>query len=225
MNQRILLFVITVAISFLSAIASEEWPTFRGPNCSGVSQSARPPVKFGPDENVRWKVEVPWSPSAPCVWGERIFLTTFADGKLETRCYSRATGKLIWRRIAPAGQLEEFHQTEGSPAASTPAADGKHVVSYFGSCGLICYDVDGMESWRYPMSVAVTAGNFGSGTSPIIAGGLVILNRDLAANSSILAVDLATGKKVWETPRPDSPTSYGSPIVWNRNGAEEVVMS
>lgn len=225
MKDSIRFALISTALAALTVRASEEWPAFRGPDSSGVSPTARPPVNFGPEENVAWKVEVPWSPSSPCVSGDRIFLTTFAEGKLETRGYSRTDGKLAWRQVAPAIKLEEFHQTEGSPAASTPATDGRRVVSYFGSAGLFCYSVDGAELWRHPLPVAVTAGNFGSGTSPIIVGNLVILNRDLAADSSLLAVDLATGKTVWETPRPQSPTSYGSPIVWNHDGMAEIVMA
>jgi outer membrane protein assembly factor BamB len=224
MKSAFLLYALLM-LAVLSGNTAENWPAFRGPNSSGVSQAARPPVKFGPDESVAWRKAVPWSPSSPCIWGERIFLTTFSDGRLETRCYSRNLGNLVWTRIARAEKLEEFHQTEGSPAASTPTTDGRRVVSYFGSCGLLCYDVDGNELWRYLLPVAITAGNFGSGTSPIIVGDRVILNRDVAVNSSILAVDLATGKKIWETPRPESPTSYSSPIVWNRDGVDEIVMS
>src|SRR6185503_13782262 len=40
-----------------------------------------------------------------------------------------------------------------------------------------------------------------------------------------LAVDLKTGQRLWETPRPDVTQSYGSSIVWKNNGVEEVVMS
>ena len=180
---------------------------FRGPNGCGVSDTARPPFKFGPDENVSWKVEVPSSPSSPCVWGERIFLTTFADGKLETRCYSNNDGKLLWARPVPADKLEEFLPSEGSPASATPATDGKRVVSYFGSFGLVCYDPDGREIWRHPLPVVETDGGFGSGTSPLIAGNLVILNRDQTRNSSLLAVNLETGQKAWETARPEARTS------------------
>src|SRR2546422_9910952 len=148
--------------------ASENWPMFRGPNGAGVSETARPPFKFGPDENVSWKVEVPSSPSSPCVWGERIFLTTFADGKLETRCYSNNDGKLLWARPVPADKLEEFLPSEGSPASATPATDGKRVVSYFGSFGLVCYDPDGREIWRHPLAVGGTGGGCGAGRFPFI---------------------------------------------------------
>ncbi|MEY2409527.1 MAG: outer membrane protein assembly factor BamB [Verrucomicrobiota bacterium] len=214
------------AIQLVAALPdSQNWGSFRGPNSSGTSESALPPVKFGPEENVLWKADAPWSPSSPCVWGKRLFITTFHEGNLETRCHDAGNGKLLWTRVASRDQLEEFHATEGSPASSTPATDGKHVVSYFGSCGLVCHDFDGKELWRHPLPVARTAGGFGSGVSPIIAGKYAIVNRDQAKNSFILAVRLSDGKTAWETPRVDSPTSYGTPILCKNNGAEEIVMA
>ena len=215
-----------LSFSAVAAFAAvDSWPAFRGPNSSGFSEPARPPVKFGPTENVLWSSDVPGTPSSPCVWGDRIFLTVFADGKLETRCYDRRDGKQLWSRVAPAEKLEEFHATEGSPASATPATDGQRVVSYFGSCGLFCHDFNGQELWRYTLPPAVTSGNFGSGTSPLIVGDLVVLNRDQSRDSSLLAVNLKTGKKAWETPRPDSPTSYGSPIAWKNGANEEIVLA
>jgi outer membrane protein assembly factor BamB len=199
------------------------WAGFRGPNCSGVGGSAKPPVKISPTNGVLWVTEVPWSPSSPCVWGERIFLTTFAEDRLQTRCYDRRGGQLLWSREAKPEKLEPFHKTEASPAAATPATDGRHVVSYFGSLGLICHDPEGKELWRHPLPVALSGGSFGSGTSPVIAGNLVILNRDQDTNSSLLAVDVETGKTVWEAPRPEASGSFGTPIIWENEGVEQVV--
>src|SRR5205814_4436741 len=102
MKQLLSLSYWLVCLIAVDGQSSENWPMFRGPNGSGVSDTARPPLKFGPNENVSWKVEVPSSPSSPSVWGKRIFLTTFAEGKLETRCYSSNEGKLLWARPAPA---------------------------------------------------------------------------------------------------------------------------
>ncbi|HRI16748.1 MAG TPA: PQQ-binding-like beta-propeller repeat protein, partial [Verrucomicrobiota bacterium] len=215
----------TVWAAHAAAPAIPSWPDFRGPNGGGVSSDAKPPSGISPTQNVLWSVEVPWSPSSPTVWGERVFLTTFAEGKLETRAYSAKDGRLLWARIAPAEKLEEFHGTEGSPAAGSAVTDGTQVVSYFGSFGLIAYDLDGRELWRYPLPIARTAGNFGSGTSPLLAGGRVILNRDLASGSALLSVDAKTGKKVWETLRPEAPTSYGTPILWENAGRTDLVVA
>jgi outer membrane protein assembly factor BamB len=181
-------------------------------------------VVISPTNNVVWKQDVPWSPSSPCVWGERIFLTTYAEGQLETRCYARENGKLLWTRGIKPDKLETFHRTEGSPAAATPATDGQRVVSYFGSFGLVGYDFKGKELWRHALPVAQSGGGFGSGTSPIIVGKRVFLNRDQDEHSSLLALDVGTGKVIWETARPDATGSFGTPVVWKNEGVEEIVM-
>src|SRR5213082_2270871 len=90
------LVVSTVLSACSSVVAAENWPQFRGPNCSGVAEKAKLPVTIGPTDGVLWKAEVPWSPSSPCVWGEQIFLTTFSEGELQTRSYDRRNGQLLW---------------------------------------------------------------------------------------------------------------------------------
>src|SRR5947207_3279114 len=130
-------FCLSLTLAFTPTLRAADWPQFRGPAGSGVADDQKPPVKFGPKENLAWKVAVPPGASSPIVVGDKIVLTAFEDGKLFTVCYSRTDGKELWRADAKAKKIEEFHATEGSPAASTPASDGKTVVSYFGSCGLV----------------------------------------------------------------------------------------
>src|SRR5439155_13176644 len=151
------------------------WPQFRGPGGSGVADGQRPPVEFGPDKNVKWKVPAPSGLSSPIVAGDQLVITAFEDGKLSTVAYGRADGKQAWKAEAPAKKIEAYHKTEGSPAASTSATDGKRIVSYFGSCGLFCYDLSGKELWRFEMPTVATPGDFGSGASPIFVDGTVIL--------------------------------------------------
>jgi len=220
-------FLLALAVGAAGTVSGAEtsWSQFRGLNSSGVSESAKPPVGFGPGTNQLWKVSVPSGASSPCIWGGQIFLTAFDGGALETLCYRRSDGALLWKGDARAKAIEEFHPEEGSPATATPACDGERVVSYFGSCGLVCHDLKGRELWRLELPVAQTAGSFGSGGSPIIAGGLVLVNRDQVSGCSLLAVDLKTGKKAWETIRPDVTQSFGTPIFWKNGGADEVVMS
>src|SRR6267378_3315503 len=131
-------FVCSIALAAVSSVhgATAAWPAFRGPNSSGVATAAKPPVKIGPTNSVLWKTQVPWSASSPCIWDDGLFLTTFADGELQTRCYERLSGKLAWSRGVKPEKLETYHRTESSPATSSPAIDGERVVSYFGSFGL-----------------------------------------------------------------------------------------
>ena len=216
---------LVLSTSCLSVARSAEeplvWPRFRGPNGSGIAEGQQPPVEIGPDKNVKWKVNVPPGISSPIVAGENLIVTAFDDGKLFTIAYRRADGQEAWRAEAPAKAIEPFHKVEGSPAASTSATDGQHIVSYFGSCGQFCYDLNGKELWRYEMPTAATAGGFGSGASPIIAGDLAVLVRDDIKGSKIVAVDIASGKLQWEQKR-DSMASWCTPIVWDTPSGKSI---
>src|SRR5262249_53923215 len=105
---------------------------------------------------------------------------------------------------------------------STPVTDGERIVSYFGSCGLFCYDLAGKELWRFELPTAALPGSFGSGVSPILVDGTVVLVRDLGKDSKILAVDAATGSLKWEKKR-QSPVSYCTPVVWDTPAGKQVV--
>jgi outer membrane protein assembly factor BamB len=198
------------------------WPQFRGPGGSGVADDQKPPVEIGPSTNVKWKIAVPSGFSSPIIVGDLLVLTAFDQQKLFTIAYSRADGKETWRVQAPAKHIEPYHKTEGSPAASTPVTDGKRIISYFGSCGLFCYDKTGKELWKYELPTAATPFDFGTGVSPILADGLVVLVRDEVASSRILAVDAAKGKLQWEKKR-ESKCSFCTPVVCDSPKGKQVV--
>ncbi len=206
----------------LAADKALVWPQFRGPGATGVADDQKPPLEVGPDKNVLWKVPAPSGASSPIIVGDQLVLTAFENGKLYTIAYSRADGKEAWRAEAPARQIEAFHKTEGSPAASTPARDGKHIVSYFGSCGLFCYDRSGKELWKFALPMAVTVADFGTGTSPILVDGLVVLVRDEMKEPKILALDVTTGALKWEKKR-QSMSGFGTPVVWSTPAGKQVV--
>ena len=202
------------------------WPQYRGPAGSGVAaDSANPPVEFGPAKHVLWKTDIPSGHSSPSIWGNRIFLTTFdkATKKLEVQALDRKNGRVLWRRTVPAQGFEEVHGLS-SLATATPAADGERVYAYFGSYGLICFDFEGNEQWSVPLGVANVI-PYGSGTSPIVAGERVILNRDEGKEPYLLAVDRRTGRTIWKQKQymgpPERRTgSKATPVVWK----DEIVL-
>ena len=53
------------------------WPTWRGPNATGVAPEADPPMEWSENKNVRWKISIPGKGhSSPIVWGDHVFVTT-----------------------------------------------------------------------------------------------------------------------------------------------------
>ena len=152
-HRLTLVFSLILAATVMAAAEESNWPQFRGPGGLGVG-TGKPPVEFGPGKNERWKVEVPHGHSSPCIWGGKIFLTGLDAGKLVTFCLDRLTGHELWRAVAPADKIEPTHRI-GSPASSTPCTDGERLYVYFGSFGVLAYDLNGKEAWRKPLPVPV----------------------------------------------------------------------
>ena len=200
------------------------WPRFRGPNGSGVAGDAKPlPIQFGPEKNVVWRTRLPRGQSSPCVSRGRVFLTGFDQrhSALETICIDQASGRILWRRSTTVETVEKVHEVS-SPASPTPATDGERVYVYFGSFGLLCFDLEGNQIWKHPLPAPNLY--FGSGASPIVAGGFVLLNVDQEGDSYLLALDARSGKQVWKTKRPLFGRGWSTPLHVHHNGIDEVLV-
>ena len=187
-------------------------------------EGMRLPTEFGEGDGRLWRVELPPGISTPCLSGDSIFVTTFlAESKeLATLALERTTGKIRWKQVAPVKNLEAFH-TVGSPASSTPACNGSQVFSFFGSYGLLCYDLNGNLLWERAMGPFQD--EFGASSSPVLIDGKVILNEDHDISSFIIALDMKTGEVVWRTPREEATRSYATPVVFDNHGRTEILVA
>lgn len=193
--------------------ADLEWSRFRGPNGSGVSETTSAPVEFNPRKNVVWKAETPPGHSSPILVKDRIFLTGYGPSALYTICLDRKTGREVWRRELARPRPAAYHRNN-NPASPTPASDGTHVFVFFQEAGLLAYDFAGHLVWQ--LELALPRAAHGMGTSPIVAGDLVILNCDLnAGNSFLVAVDKKDGSVRWRTPRSETGLigGYATPVL------------
>src|SRR5439155_19872648 len=121
-------------------------------------------------ERPKWKTELASGHSTPIISNGRMFLTCFdaSSNALATLALDEKSGKVLWRQIAPTSRIEPVHRV-GSPASATPACDGKRVYVFFGSFGLLCYDLDGKIVWQHPMPPFQD--EFGAGSSPVLVDG------------------------------------------------------
>ena len=216
---------VSVAVLSLAVVgpADENWPQFRGPNAQGIADGAHPPSVFGVDNAMVWKAPVPSGISSPVIWEDRIFLTALEAEKPQMLCLDKADGKVLWRKEVPAGKLESVHKTS-NPASATPVTDGERVIGWFPSFGLMAWNPDGTEVWRKALEMPFVVN--GSGTSPIIADGKLILCCDQQGGKSfLLAADAATGETRWQVPRPLAVSAYATPVVWSRGAEKEIVVA
>ena len=223
MQQLTRIVTSALLIIFMPLAQGADWSQFRGPNCSGwTAGRANLPVEIGPTTNVIWKTALPPGHSSPIVVGERIYVTAVRDQKLLTLALDRANGKVLWEAAAPAKTLEKIHKI-GSFAQPSPTADEERVVSFFGSCGLFCYDRAGKLLWSIPMGPFKN--DFGAGSSPIIAGDRVILCQDHDEGSFLTALDKKTGTTIWRTERPDFLRGYCTPVLWESGDNKQIVVA
>lgn len=206
----------------LAAVA-EEAVYFRRHSGVPKSEEASLPQDFSA-KNLVWKTPLLPGHSTPCVCGPLVIVTTWDAGRkqLATVALDRTTGKVRWQRLCPAERIESFHPS-GSPAASSPACDGRRIYSFFGSYGLLCYDLKGKLLWSHKMGPFQD--EFGAASSPVLVDDKVILNEDHDTNSFLLALDAGTGRPVWRTPRPGFTRSYSTPVVWQVDGKKQLVVA
>jgi outer membrane protein assembly factor BamB len=200
--------------------AADKWPQFRGPGGLGIgNDKVSLPSEFGPAKALLWKTELPLGHGSPCIWGDRIFVTAFnsSANTPEVIAVNRPDGKIAWRQKIPAKEVEKVHAVN-SPASSTPATDGEKIYVYSGSYGILAYDWNGKLAWEYPMEVSKSP--YGSGTSPVLAGDLVLITRDYPPDPFLLAIQKKDGKLAWKTELVKSNqrgprTAHSTPVVWN----------
>ncbi len=134
------------------------------------------------------------------------------------------TGKRVWERLAKTATPHEgYHQRYGSFASNSPVTDGKHLIAFFGSRGLYCYDLDGKLIWEKQFSPMSMRLQFGEGSTATLHDRTVLLNFDQQAGSFIVALDVKTGKEIWKKER-DEVSSWSQPFVVKVNGREQVIL-
>ena len=204
-------------------VHAADWPGFRGPNGSGVSEARGLPVEFGPNKNVLWKVAIARGASSPVLVQDRVLLTA-ADGKKRlVICLDSATGKRLWERSIEVTDPHHRHPLN-DPASPTPLTDGSSVYAFFPEYGLVAYDLSGTEKWKLPLGPFVSL--HGISTSPVLAGDKVILLIDQARGSFVAAFRTKDGRQEWKTERPDAAGGYSTPVVYSAPGSvSQVVVS
>jgi outer membrane protein assembly factor BamB len=216
--------IVAAAVSVATA-AEAHLQYFRSEG--GVASAAAGPLpeRLDAEGALRWRTALDSGHSTPVVVGGRIFLTTYSDSakELATVALDAKSGQLLWKRAAAAARIEEFHRNTGNAAQATPACDGRRLFVFFGSCGLICYDLEGRQLWEQRMGPFQD--EYGSGSSPVLVDDKVILQQDHDTASFLMALDRVTGKLLWRTARPEAVRSYSTPAVWSRHGRKELLVA
>lgn len=236
-RHQILVFSSWLGIWLSTVSFAADWPQFRGPGGSGVSDETVPLV-WNSAENVIWKIPLPgYGASSPIVVGNKIIVTCYSGFGLDTEnpgdetnmrlhvvCYDRKNGDLLWdKRLEPQLPERPYEQflPEHGYASGTCASDGESVFAFFGRSGVWALDLDGNNLWN--VDVGSNTHIFGSGTSPILVGDLVIVNASVECGD-LIALNKRTGQELWRAA--DIKDAWNTPaLVKSQEGQQELVVN
>ena len=245
------LLLIAIPMPAFGESFADNWHQWRGPNATGVSPTADPPVEWSEEENVKWKVAIEGQgTSTPIIWNDKVFVltaintgvkdpsipdpedqpkTNFFDIKQPNAqhafvvlCLDRNTGKKIWRQVATTKIPHQGAHNDNDFAPASPTTDGKHLYCWFGSAGLFCYDLQGNKIWEKKLGEVKVGSSLGEGCSPVLHEGKLVIVRDHAGQSTIEVLDAKTGKNLWKRER-DEGNAWATPRIIQHSGKTQVI--
>ncbi|MCA9175297.1 MAG: PQQ-binding-like beta-propeller repeat protein [Planctomycetales bacterium] len=227
--------VVFLALAFLliDSAGAQEWTRFRGPNGAGRSETVLPAAFEG--NQINWVTKLPGiGHSSPVIWGDKVFLLS-ADPKTATRyvvCVD-TKGKIQWTKEYTS-ESHPIH-VRSSFASCTPVVDESRVYVAWSTpkqTTLVALSHDGTEAWQRDLGTWTSQHGFG--TSPIRYKDMLIMfvsqqaerlkPDEVAGESSMLALDAATGETRWQTPRKSIRVCYSVPFVHQgKDGRDELI--
>ena len=221
-----------------SVEGADDWLRFRGPDGSGSTSATGLAVTWGDGKNVLWEAKLPGrGASSVIIVGDRAFVTCYSgygldrnkpgeksDLKLHLVCYDARKGSKLWdqsvestENVQGYGRFVALH----GYASSTPASDGLSVYTYFGSNGVLAYDLEGKLLWRKKLGKKTHV--FGTANSPVLYENLVIVNAGVESGS-LVGLDKKSGKVAWEASGMKS--SWNTPsLVKAESGRVELIVN
>jgi outer membrane protein assembly factor BamB len=179
------------------------WPQFRGPNRDGISPETAPLARSWDSSGPRelWGVEVGEGYAGVVVQDGRVYVLDYDREHKQSalRCLSLADGSELWRFTYTLTIKRNHGMTR-----TVPALAGQRLVALDSKCNVFCLDAASGEL-RWSMNLVRDYGTeipqWYAGQCPLIESNSVILAPG-GTNALLMAVDLETGKPLWQTPNP-----------------------
>lgn len=145
-------------------------------------------------------------------------------------CLDLRTGSIEWQREFHSGKPPGGRHRKNSFSSESPVSDGEYVYVYIANLGLWAFDLKGKQTWKTPLEANPIYLDFGTGSSPALAGNLLVIVNDNQKQQYIAAFDKRTGKQVWRTERdiggtapPLQRSGWVTPYIWKHSLRTEIV--
>lgn len=206
----------TTLLIVLAALASEDWPQWRGPNRDGIVPASSVPAAWPRDLKLKWKAAAGSGYASPVVsQGAAFVFARSGENETLTR-FDLANGKAQWTVSYTAPFQKNSYAAEMSkgPFATPLVRDGR-IFTFGVTAVLSAWDAaTGKLVWRKDYSKTVDTSKMftGSAASPVYEAGSVAVTSGDDRGSVMRALDPATGRERWSLPLQAGP-GYASPVA------------
>ena len=221
MKTRILVCILVILLFGIStqySIADDfDWPRWRGPNGDGISTETNwYPKALDGGPNILWKLDIGMGYSNIAIKDNHLYTMGIFDRKPTMYCLDTETGEEIWRHV----EKKSFYFPQ-----STPTINGKYVYALNSDGILSCLKAkNGKLRWKKDIvsEYNIVKPHYGFAGPPVIEEDLIIVT----GNTSGLALDKNTGKKVWASEPCElenmgevqqTGSEYAAPVIYNHN--------
>jgi outer membrane protein assembly factor BamB len=201
---------------------THDWAAFLGPSHNavstetGLSRTLPPPLV--------WEFGKGTGYASPAIVGDHlVFLHRLANEEV-VECLHSETGGRRWQFRYPTVFEDRYGYNNGP--RSSPVIDEGRVFTTGAEGKLHCLDlVSGKVVWKrdFASEYRVRQDFFGTGSSPLVAGRLLIANVGAPGGPSVVGFDKATGREVWRAGKEWGP-SYASPVPAIIHGKPRVLV-
>jgi outer membrane protein assembly factor BamB len=202
---------------------THDWTSFLGPTHNGVSTETKLLKEWptgGPA--LVWEMQKGTGYSSPAISGERLVYFQRSGGREIVECLRAESGEKFWDFGYPT-DFEDRYGYNNGPRAS-PVIDGDRVYTFGAQGKLHCLKLStGQLYWKRDLAAEfkVPQDFFGTATTPLIEGDLLIINVGAPKGPTVAAFHKLTGKMVWGTGNEWGP-SYASPVPATIDGKRRV---
>ena len=217
------------------AALANDWPEWRGAGRAGVWSEDGIVERFPADGlKVKWRTPVKGGFAGPVVADGRVFVLDFEflpetrvmDGRERILALDEETGEVLWTHSwETAYRNLQLSYATGPRAA--PTVGGEHVYVQGGAGMLLCLRADtGEVVWQHDTVAEydTTVPVWGTSSSPLVDGGLVIALIGGEPDALIAAFDAETGEEVWRAIDVVSEMGYAQPIIVEAGGVRQLIV-
>jgi outer membrane protein assembly factor BamB len=211
----------TIACLLAAAVASGDWPQFRGPHRDGVSPEVNL-LRSWPAGGPRrlWQVPIGEGYSHLTVAGGRIYTLFGANGGEQLAAFDAGNGHQLWIVKIDA----ELVNDQGNGPRSTPTFDAGtlYVQSAQGQLDAV-NAANGKVLWHHDLrgEFGAVVPTWGMASSPLVEGNLLLVAVGGARGHAAMAFDKHSGRVAWAAL--DDKPGYASPIAITAAGTRQAI--